>query len=60
MLNVGCGTGSLTFTLAETPGLREIVAIDYSTVFVEAAKRRNTDPRVSIQQADACALPLRG
>ncbi|MFW8605080.1 class I SAM-dependent methyltransferase [Rhizobium beringeri] len=58
VLDVGCGTGSLTFTLAETPGLREIVAIDYSTVFVEAAKRRNTDPRVSIQQADACALPF--
>ncbi|MGO8448257.1 class I SAM-dependent methyltransferase, partial [Rhizobium ruizarguesonis] len=46
------------FTLAETPGLQEIVAVDYSPVFFEAATRRNTDPRVSILQADACALPF--
>ncbi|MBY5569954.1 class I SAM-dependent methyltransferase [Rhizobium leguminosarum] len=58
VLDVGCGTGSLAFTLAETPGLQEIVAVDYSPVFVEAATRRNTDPRVSIRQADACALPF--
>ncbi|TAY17575.1 class I SAM-dependent methyltransferase [Rhizobium leguminosarum] len=58
VLDVGCGTGSLTFTLAETSSLKEIAAVDYSPVFVEAAKRRNTDPRVSIQQADACALPF--
>ncbi|MBB4234115.1 class I SAM-dependent methyltransferase [Rhizobium esperanzae] len=58
VLDVGCGTGSLAFTLAERPSLREIAAIDYSPVFVEAAKRRNTDPRITIQQADACALPF--
>ncbi|MFS2180439.1 methyltransferase domain-containing protein [Rhizobium pisi] len=58
VLDVGCGTGSLAFTLAQTPGLREIAAIDYSPVFVEAAKGRNTDPRITIQQADACALPF--
>ncbi|TBF36220.1 class I SAM-dependent methyltransferase [Rhizobium leguminosarum] len=58
VLDVGCGTGSLAFTLAETPGLQEIAAVDYSPVFVEAAMRRNTDPRVSIRQADACALPF--
>ncbi|MBB2779748.1 UNVERIFIED_ORG: SAM-dependent methyltransferase [Rhizobium esperanzae] len=58
VLDVGCGTGSLTFTLAEKPGLQEITAIDYSPVFVEAAMRRNTDPRITIWQADACALPF--
>ncbi|MBX4992336.1 SAM-dependent methyltransferase [Rhizobium binae] len=58
VLDVGCGTGSLTFTLAEKPGLQEIAAIDYSPVFVEAAIRRNTDPRITIRQADACALPF--
>ncbi|ARQ58736.1 UNVERIFIED_ORG: SAM-dependent methyltransferase [Rhizobium etli] len=58
VLDVGCGTGSLTFTLAEKPSLQEIVAIDYSPVFVEAAMRRNTDPRIAIRQADACALPF--
>ncbi|WP_064682472.1 class I SAM-dependent methyltransferase [Rhizobium bangladeshense] len=58
VLDVGCGTGSLTFALAEKPSLQEIAAIDYSPVFVEAAMRRNTDPRIAIRQADACALPF--
>ena len=58
ILDVGCGTGSLTFALTKFSDLAEISAIDYSPVFVEAANRRNTDPRVRIQQADACALPF--
>jgi ubiquinone/menaquinone biosynthesis C-methylase UbiE len=58
VLDVGCGTGSLTFALAKFADLGEISAIDYSPVFVEAANRRNTDPRIKIQQGDACALPF--
>jgi ubiquinone/menaquinone biosynthesis C-methylase UbiE len=58
VLDVGCGTGSLTFALTKFADLGEISAIDYSPVFVEAANRRNTDPRIKIQQADACALPF--
>lgn len=58
ILDVGCGTGSLTFALAKAAALGEINAIDYSPVFVEAVKRRNTDPRIKIGQADACALPF--
>jgi len=57
VLDVGCGTGSLTFALAEAADLAEIAAIDYSPVFVEETARRNTDPRIRIRQADACALP---
>ena len=60
VLDVGCGTGSLTFALTEFADLGEISAIDYSPVFVEAANSRNTDPRIKIQQADACALPFEG
>ncbi|MBV9237828.1 MAG: class I SAM-dependent methyltransferase [Xanthobacteraceae bacterium] len=58
ILDVGCGTGSLTFALSKFADLSQISAIDYSLVFVEAAKRRNTDPRITIEQADACALPF--
>ncbi len=58
ILDVGCGTGSLTFALARTADLKEIAAIDYSPVFVAEAIRRNTDPRINIRQADACALPF--
>ena len=58
ILDVGCGTGSLTFELVKHLDLNEIQAIDFSPVFVEAAKRRNNDARVKIQQADATALPF--
>ena len=60
ILDVGCGTGSLTFALARAANLGEIAAIDYSPVFVEEAIRRSTDPRIRIQRADACALPFEG
>src|SRR3954447_19375892 len=56
VLDVGCGTGSLTFALPEAAGGSEVAAIDFSPVFVEEAQRRNTDPRITIQQGDACAL----
>jgi SAM-dependent methyltransferase len=60
ILDVGCGTGSLTFALPRAADLGEIVAIDYSPVFVEETIRRNTDPRIKVRQADACALPFEG
>ena len=58
ILDVGCGTGSLTFALIRAADLGEIAAIDYSPVFVEEAIRRNTDTRIKIRQADACSLPF--
>lgn len=58
VLDVGCGTGSLTFTLAGASNVARITAIDFSPVFVEAAQARNTDPKITIQQADACDLPF--
>src|SRR5262245_66624856 len=58
ILDVGCGTGSLTFALPEAANVAEIAAVDYAPVFVEEAQRRNKDPRISIRQADACALPF--
>ncbi len=38
--------------------LSEVAAIDYAPVFVEEARRRNTDPRITIIQGDACAIPF--
>jgi ubiquinone/menaquinone biosynthesis C-methylase UbiE len=58
ILDVGCGTGSLTFELATHPDLRKIDAIDFSPTFVAAARARNTDPRVSIAEGDANSLPF--
>jgi ubiquinone/menaquinone biosynthesis C-methylase UbiE len=58
ILDVGCGNGSLTFALAGTADLGEIVGIDYAPVFVEAAIARNSDARVRFRQGDACNLPF--
>ncbi|TPN84271.1 methyltransferase domain-containing protein [Mesorhizobium sp. CU2] len=58
ILDVGCGTGSLTFELARSADLAEIQAIDFSPVFVAAANEKNSDPRITFNQADATALPF--
>ncbi len=57
ILDVGCGTGSLTFALVDAADLSAVAAIDHSPIFVEAAGRRNHDPRIRICQGDATALP---
>jgi SAM-dependent methyltransferase len=57
VLDVGCGTGSLSATLARITKVSTIVGIDPSAPFVEYARTRNTDPRVTFQVGDAQALP---
>jgi ubiquinone/menaquinone biosynthesis C-methylase UbiE len=58
VLDVGCGTGSLTFTLPQVADVGRIDAIDYSETYVEAARMRNSDPRITIARGDACELPF--
>ena len=58
ILDVGCGTGSLTFALPKAAAIGEIAAFDFSPVFVEEAQHRNTDPRITIRQGDATAIPF--
>src|SRR6476620_6668642 len=38
ILDVGCGTGSLTFELARNPGFERIEAVDFSPIYVAHAK----------------------
>ena len=56
VLDVGCGTGSLTFALVKHANVASVEAIDYEQQFVDAARERNTDPRINIQRGDACKL----
>jgi ubiquinone/menaquinone biosynthesis C-methylase UbiE len=56
VVEIGCGTGSLTFALPGRANIKAVEAIDYEPQFVEAARERNTDPRINIQQGDACNL----
>jgi SAM-dependent methyltransferase len=59
VLDVGCGTGSLTFLLAErAPAIVSLSAIDVAPGYIAYAKARNRDPRVVFECADAGRLPL--
>ena len=54
VLDVGCGTGSLTFHLAE--GGAVVSGIDASPIYVAAAQERIGDARVTVAEGDACAI----
>jgi SAM-dependent methyltransferase len=58
VLDVGCGTGSLSFTLPEIANVAAVAGIDLTPAFVEFARTRSTDPRFTFRQADARALPF--
>lgn len=56
VLDVGCGTGALSFAAAAVKGV-EVVGVDRSPEFVQAAGRAGVD-RTTFQVGDACALPM--
>jgi len=53
VLDVGCGTGALSSTLARTTGAAKIVGIDPFEGFIAAARSQITDPRMTIDLGDA-------
>jgi ubiquinone/menaquinone biosynthesis C-methylase UbiE len=57
VLDVGCGTGSLSATLAGMTAASKIVGVDRSITFIEYARRQIVDPRVNFQVGDAQNLP---
>ena len=58
VLDVGCGTGSLLFELADNPAHTHLTGIDASEIYVEAARRQVEDRRITILHGDACAMPF--
>jgi SAM-dependent methyltransferase len=56
VLEIGCGTGSLTFALAEAARFARLTAIDQSAVYLAAAEAKNRDPRIQLEQGDGTAL----
>ncbi len=58
ILDLGCGTGSLTLALARRSATSRICGLDFSTAYVEYARRRTSDPRVEFRVGDACAIPF--
>ncbi|MDP2603974.1 MAG: methyltransferase domain-containing protein [Deltaproteobacteria bacterium] len=57
VLDVGCGTGSLSATLARVTRASKIIGIDPSKGFVEYARTQVADPRVTFELGDAQNLP---
>lgn len=57
VLDVGCGTGSLALTLAARAPESRITGIDFSQAYVDFARRRSTQARVTFETGDACAMP---
>lgn len=58
VLDVGCGTGSLTSTLVRNREILSVHGIDFSEAYIAHAKREITDSKVQLQVGDACALPF--
>ncbi len=58
VIDVGCGTGALTFAIAERANVTEIQAIDYEEQFVDALCAQNDDPRIVARRGDATDLPF--
>ena len=51
VLDAGCGTGSLSATLAKVTGASKIVGIDPSKGFIEYARMQVADPRVIFEKS---------
>jgi ubiquinone/menaquinone biosynthesis C-methylase UbiE len=58
VLDVGCGTGSLSFTLAARVPNSAITGIDFSQAYIAYAKRKNKETRITFEIGDACAMPF--
>ena len=58
VLDVGCGTGNLAICLAGNPAIGSVTGLDLALPYIEHAMRGNTDPRLTFEVGDACALPF--
>lgn len=58
VLDVGCGTGSLTLALSEFADIRQAVGVDQAVMYVADCRERSRDPRLRFEQADALSLPF--
>ena len=56
VLDVGCGTGALTFAIAKNPAVSKIVGMDLSETFLAYARTKTADRRICFEQGDAQKL----
>jgi ubiquinone/menaquinone biosynthesis C-methylase UbiE len=58
ILDVGCGTGSLTRVVLESADVKSIAGVDLAEVYLESARQTIRDPRVDFKIGDATSLPF--
>ncbi len=62
VLDVGCGTGSLLFELADNTAHRQLTGIDASEIYLAAAQAQanaqSAGARITFQHGDGCAMPF--
>lgn len=58
VLDVGCGTGSLSFAITSAVPECDVTAIDPSDAFITYARGRVQSPNIHFEVADAHALPF--
>ena len=57
LLDVGCGTGALTFAMAARWPGRRVVGIDLAPPFISFARSKGSEELPVFEIGDACALP---
>lgn len=56
---LGCGSGAVTRALASRPGVREVVGVDPSPIFIEKGRELARDlPNLTLVEGDARKLPF--
>src|SRR5262249_958877 len=58
VLDVGCGTGNLSFALAERADVHQVCGLDFSAMYVDYAKGRCEDDRIAFYVGDTAAMPF--
>jgi ubiquinone/menaquinone biosynthesis C-methylase UbiE len=56
VLDVGCGTGSLTFSLADSGRVGAVTGVDLSDQYIAHALKYRRDPRIGFEVGDATGL----
>jgi len=56
LLDVGCGTGALTFAMADRWPARSVIGVDVAAPFISYAQSRRSGDRPTFEIGDACAL----
>lgn len=58
VLDVGCGTGALTFAIAQHEAVSKIVGLDLSEAFLAYARSKSDDPRIHFEEGDAQGVAI--